>query len=135
MSTDNTSINPNQIGALWGQESKQGNTYYRGEITVPEDWQPGQVVRIVLFKNTKKPAGSKAPDWRINKEIPKEEWQRQQTGGQQESPTTPAPQPAATASVPASRPAAPAMQRGQQRPRPARPAATPAPQNTGSGTL
>jgi hypothetical protein len=51
----------NEIGALWIKDGKRGE-YMTGEING---------VKVVVFKNDRKPAGSKAPDWRVLKSIPK----------------------------------------------------------------
>jgi uncharacterized protein (DUF736 family) len=54
---------PNELGALWEKTSARG-VYMTGTIN-------GQAV--VLFRNDRKPAGSKAPDWRVMKPKPKPE--------------------------------------------------------------
>ena len=53
---------PNEIGALWSKTSARGE-YMTGTIH-------GE--RVVLFRNDRKEAGSKAPDWRVLKAKPKE---------------------------------------------------------------
>lgn len=53
---------PNERGALWEKTSAKG-TYFTGTI----DGQP-----CVVFKNTNKKEGSKAPDWRVLKPTPKD---------------------------------------------------------------
>ena len=53
----------NEIGSLWEHESAKG-PYLTGTIN-------GE--RVVLFKNSNKKPGSKAPDWRVLKSRPKEE--------------------------------------------------------------
>ncbi len=54
---------PNELGALWEKQSTKG-TYFTGKIGN----QP-----VVVFKNTRKEAGSNAPDWRVLKPTPKED--------------------------------------------------------------
>ncbi len=51
----------NELGVLWQKESAKG-TYFSGML--------GDQA-IVVFKNTRKAPGSKAPDWRILKGKPK----------------------------------------------------------------
>lgn len=51
----------NEIGALWSKMSAKGE-FFAGMVN-------GQAV--VVFKNTQKRDGSKAPDWRILKAQPK----------------------------------------------------------------
>ncbi len=46
---------PNELGALWDKESARG-VYMTGQI----NGEP-----VVIFRNDKKKAGSKAPDWRV----------------------------------------------------------------------
>ena len=50
-----------EIGALWAKSGPRGD-YFTGTID-------GQAV--VVFKNDKKPVGSKQPDWRILRAKPK----------------------------------------------------------------
>jgi len=54
---------PNELGALWEKQGARG-TYFTGKIGD----QP-----VVVFKNDKKEAGSKAPDWRVLKPQKKEQ--------------------------------------------------------------
>lgn len=127
MSTENSNINPNQIGGLWESVSSKGNTYLRGQIVVQPDWKPGDKIKIFAFRNTKKQEGDKTPDYRINKEVPREQWERQQNQN------TSVPAPEQPQQAPPPRPPV-NNQRGQARPRPARPNPTPAP-NTASDTV
>lgn len=53
--------NPDELGALWEKPSSRG-VYMTGTI----NGQP-----VVLFKNDRKTAGSKQPDWRVLKSKPK----------------------------------------------------------------
>jgi hypothetical protein len=53
---------PNELGALWEKQGKKG-TYFTGKIGD----QP-----VVVFKNDRKQAGSKAPDWRVLKPQPED---------------------------------------------------------------
>lgn len=53
---------PNEIGALWEQQSAKG-TYMTGTIGG---------VKVVVFRNGKK-TGEKSPDWRVLKSKPKSE--------------------------------------------------------------
>lgn len=46
---------PNERGALWEKQGRKG-TYFTGII----DGMP-----CVVFRNDRKPEGSKAPDWRV----------------------------------------------------------------------
>jgi uncharacterized protein (DUF736 family) len=55
--------NPDELGALWMKSGSKGE-YMTGTIN-------GQAV--VVFKNDRKEAGSKQPDWRVLKSKPKEE--------------------------------------------------------------
>ena len=57
--------NPDEIGALWisNKPDKNGHKYMTGNVN-------GQ--KVVVFRN-KKDEGSKAPDFRILKSIPKGE--------------------------------------------------------------
>lgn len=54
---------PNEIGALWIKASARGE-YMTGKI--------GDQA-VVIFRNDKKKAGSKAPDWRVMKPQPRQE--------------------------------------------------------------
>lgn len=53
---------PNEIGALWLKSGSKGE-YMTGTINN----QP-----VVLFRNSRKAEGSKAPDWRVLKSKPRE---------------------------------------------------------------
>jgi len=53
----------NELGALWLKSGPKGD-YMTGTIAG---------VKVVCFKNDKKPAGSKQPDWRVLKSTPKPE--------------------------------------------------------------
>lgn len=53
--------NPDELGALWEKSGGRG-TYMTGTIN-------GQAV--VVFRNDRKAAGSKQPDWRVLKSKPK----------------------------------------------------------------
>jgi hypothetical protein len=55
--------NPDELGALWIKTGGKGE-YMTGTING---------VAIVVFRNDRKAAGSKAPDWRILKARPKSE--------------------------------------------------------------
>ncbi len=46
---------PNEVGALWIKTSARGE-YMTGNI----NGEP-----VVIFRNERKPEGSKAPDWRV----------------------------------------------------------------------
>lgn len=52
---------PSEIGALWSKTSSHGE-YFTGVI----NGEP-----VVVFRNDRKRAGSKAPDWRVMKPKPK----------------------------------------------------------------
>lgn len=52
---------PNELGALWIKTSSRGE-YMTGNI----NGEP-----VVVFRNDRKEAGSKAPDWRVMKPKPK----------------------------------------------------------------
>lgn len=52
---------PNEVGCLWEKTSGRG-TYMTGTI----GGQP-----VVVFRNDRKAAGSKAPDWKVLKPKPK----------------------------------------------------------------
>ncbi len=54
---------PNELGALWLKTSSLGD-YMTGTING---------VAVVVFKNDRKDAGSKQPDWRVLKSQPKGE--------------------------------------------------------------
>lgn len=54
--------NPDDIGALWVKQSERGE-YMTGVI----NQQP-----VVLFRNDRKPEGSKQPDWRVLKSKPRD---------------------------------------------------------------
>lgn len=61
---------PNQsdeLGALWEKTGAKG-TYFTGTIT--------GIGAVVVFRNTRKTAGSKQPDWRILRSKPKAETTR-----------------------------------------------------------
>ena len=53
---------PNEIGCLWIKQSAKGD-YFTGTV----NGEP-----VVVFLNTKKAPGSKAPDYRILKPKPKD---------------------------------------------------------------
>jgi uncharacterized protein (DUF736 family) len=55
------------IGALWLKESKSGTKFFSGNIEID-----GKKIAIVIFRNTKKPEGSKQPDYRILESVPME---------------------------------------------------------------
>lgn len=61
--SDEQTRDPNEIGALWEKEGRRG-TYMTGSI----NGQP-----VVVFRNDRKKAGSKAPDWRVLKPQPRED--------------------------------------------------------------
>lgn len=48
------------IGSLWYKEAASGVKYLSGNIEIN-----GKKIYIAAFKNTKKPEGSKQPDFRI----------------------------------------------------------------------
>lgn len=52
-----------QLGALWLNESKNGNKYMSGELEIN-----GEKIRIVVFKNTKQKETH--PDYKILKSEP-----------------------------------------------------------------
>lgn len=52
-----------EVGALWSKTGAKGE-YLTGTING---------VAVVVFKNDRKPPGSKAPDWRVLKAKPKVE--------------------------------------------------------------
>lgn len=58
---------PNELGALWIKQGPRGE-YMTGEVNG---------VAVVVFRNDRKPAGSKAPDWRVMKSQPRDGQQRQ----------------------------------------------------------
>lgn len=68
-----TKKNPDEVGALWIKTSGRGD-YMTGTI----NGQP-----VVCFKNDKKSAGSKQPDWRVMKPKP-----RTETAADQREPMT-----------------------------------------------
>ena len=55
--------NPNELGALWIKTGNRGE-YMTGTING---------VAVVVFRNDRKEEGSKQPDWRVLKSIPKEQ--------------------------------------------------------------
>jgi len=55
--------NPNELGALWIKSSNRGE-YMTGTING---------VQVVVFRNDRKEEGSKQPDWRVLKSVPKEQ--------------------------------------------------------------
>ena len=60
----------NNLGALWTKQGKKGE-FLSGVITIPQDVNPGDELRIVCFKNDHKEG--KQPDWHILKQIDREE--------------------------------------------------------------
>ena len=86
MSTNN-SKNPNELGAIWMKESN-GNKFYTGKLNVN-----GEEISIIMFKNDRKEAGSKQPDWRIYRSTRQEGAPAQKTGyaAPAAPPQTPAP--------------------------------------------
>lgn len=54
---------PNEIGALWLKESKNGNSFFSGKIDGVGD--------VVVFANTKKTKENQ-PDYRVLKSRPRE---------------------------------------------------------------
>ena len=54
-----------KLGALWEKQTKNGDTYFAGEIT-----HNGVVKKIVVFKNQWKKEGENKPDWVINESEP-----------------------------------------------------------------
>lgn len=56
--------NPDELGALWVKSGRKGE-YMTGTIE--------GIGAVVLFRNDRKPEGSKAPDWRILKSKPKDD--------------------------------------------------------------
>jgi hypothetical protein len=54
-----------KLGALWEKQTKNGDTYFAGEIT-----HNGVVKKIVVFKNQWKKPGENKPDWVINESEP-----------------------------------------------------------------
>ena len=66
----NTKRNENELGAIWLRESREGKKYYFGRITIG-----GVLHEFVMHKNNYKEVGSKQPDWRIYKNVPREQQQ------------------------------------------------------------
>src|SRR5690242_8958539 len=48
------------IGGLWLNESKQGNKYMSGSVTID-----GKETKVIVFKNTRKKENERTPDYRI----------------------------------------------------------------------
>ena len=54
--------NPDELGALWIKTNDRGE-YMTGTVNGQE---------VVCWRNDRKPAGSKQPDWRVMKSKPRE---------------------------------------------------------------
>lgn len=64
------------IGALWEKETRQGATFFSGNI----EWK-GEKIKVTIFQNTFKKAGEKTPDWRVFEDT----YERPEDGGQSKS--------------------------------------------------
>ncbi len=58
----------NKLGALWLKTSKSGTKFMTGVVKIG-----GRETRLVVFKNNRKLAGSKQPDYQIFESQPREE--------------------------------------------------------------
>lgn len=67
------------IGALWVNTSKNNKKYLAGQLQFVEG---GPVTKIIVFKNDKKEAGSKHPDYRIFEHVAQKE-KKEDAGGEE----------------------------------------------------
>lgn len=56
-----------ELGALWRKESNGGKRYLSGRLKID-----GEDIEVVMFPNTKKEAGSNAPDFNLYRSRPRE---------------------------------------------------------------
>ena len=70
MPTTNTNTNAktdwkkNELGVLWKRQSKSGEKYLTGSLTVPANAKPGDVIQVICFSNKTKKAENH-PDLRL----------------------------------------------------------------------